>query len=96
MLTDHQLLVVILRPKTGVPPLAIARMHRWCLILEAYQYEMEYSKSVEHANADALSRLVPASLEEQEDKEEVYFISCLEDLPVTAQDVMVATRKDPF
>ena len=77
-------------------PLATARIQRWCLILAAYQYEIEYRKSAEHANADALSRLVRVSLEEQEDKEEVYFISCLEDLPVTAQYVMATTRKNPF
>ena len=95
LLTDHQPLVTILGPKTGVPPLAAARMQRWSLILAAYQYEIEYRKSAEHANADALSRLVQASLEEQEEEEEVYLISYLEELPVTAQDIAAATGKDP-
>ena len=94
MLTDHQLLVTILRPKTGVPPLVAARMHRWSLILAAYQYKIEYRKSAEHAYA--LSRLVQASFEEQEGEEEVYLISYLEDLPVAAQDIAAATRKDPI
>ena len=35
LLTDHQPLVVILGPKTGVPPLAPARMQRWSSILAA-------------------------------------------------------------
>ena len=95
LLTDHQPLVTILGPKVGVPPLAAARMQRWSLILAAYQYEIEYRKSAEHANADALSRLVQASLEEQEEEEEVYLISYLEELPVTARDIAAATRKDP-
>ena len=95
MLTDHQPLITILGPKTGVPPLAAARMQRWSLILAAYQYEIEYRKSAEHANADALSRLVQASLEEQEEEEEVYLISYLEELPVTAPDIAAATGKDP-
>ena len=94
LLTDHQPLVTILGPKTGVPPLAAARMQRWSLMLAAYQYEIEYRKSAEHANADALSRLVQASLEEQEEEEEVYLISYLEELPVTARDIAAATRKD--
>jgi len=38
-----------------------------------------------------------ASLEEQEEEEEVYLISYLEELPVTARDINIAaaTRKDP-
>ena len=70
LLTDHQPLVTILGPKVGVPPLAAARMQRWSLILAAYQYEIEYRKSAEYVNADALSRLVQASLEEQEEEED--------------------------
>ena len=50
-------------------------MQRWSLILAAYQYEIEHRKATEHANADALSKLVQASLEEQEEEEEVYLIS---------------------
>ena len=41
-------------------------MQRWSLILAAYQYEIEYGTSAEHVNVDVLSRLVPASLEQQE------------------------------
>ena len=54
LITDHKPLVTILGPKTGVPALAAARMQRWALILAASQYR----KSAEHANADAMSRLV--------------------------------------
>ena len=89
MLPDHQWLVTILGPKTGVPPLDAARKQRWSLILAAYRYE-----TAQHANADGLSRLVPASLEEQEEKE-VYLISYVKQLPVTFQDIADATTKDP-
>ena len=95
MLTDHQPPVTILGPKTAVPPLATARMQRWSLILAASQYEIEYRKSAEHTNTDTLSRLNPVSLEKQEEQEEVYLITCLEEPPVTAQDITAATRKDP-
>ena len=95
MLTDDQPLVTILGPKTGVPPLAAARIQRCSLILAAYKYEIEYRKSAEHANADAISRLVQASLEDKEEEEEVYLISYLEELLVTARDIAAATRKDP-
>ena len=90
LLPDHQRLVTILGPKTDVPPLDAARKQRWSLILAAYRYE-----TAKHANADALSRLVPASLEEQEEKEEVYLISYVKELPVTFQDIADATTKDP-
>ena len=45
--TDHKQLVTILGPKT-------TRMQRWTLILQAYNYELEYRPSKEHVNADAL------------------------------------------
>ena len=38
-------------------PLATARMQRWRLILAAHQYQIEYRKSAEHANADACQDL---------------------------------------
>ena len=35
LLTDHKPLTTILGPKTGVPPLAAARLQRWALLLSA-------------------------------------------------------------
>ena len=55
--TDHKPLVTIQGPKTAVPTLAAARMQRWAVILQAYNYQVEYWPSNEHGNADALSRL---------------------------------------
>ena len=92
LLTDHQPPFTILGPKTGVPQLAAARLF---LILAVYQYETEYRNYAEHASADALSRLIQASLQTQEEEEEVYLISYLEELPVAARDIADATRKDP-
>ncbi|XP_057673038.1 uncharacterized protein LOC130904346 [Corythoichthys intestinalis] len=57
LVTDHKPLLKILGPKTGVPPLAAARMQRWALILAAYTYEIQYKPSGQHGNVDALSRL---------------------------------------
>lgn len=53
-LTDHKPLVTILGPKTAVPKLAAARMQRWAVILQAYNYQVEYRSSAEHANARCL------------------------------------------
>ena len=93
LIMDHQLLVSIFGPKTGVPPLSAARMQRWCLILVVYQYEIEYPRSAEHANADALSRLVSSSADDRLDVDE-YFISYVDELPITARDIASARRKD--
>ena len=60
-MTDHKPLIMLFGAKTGIPTLSAARMQRWRLILSAYDYNIEYRKSTDHANADALSRLPDAS-----------------------------------
>ena len=57
LVTDHQPLLAILGPKAAIPTLAAARMQRWALILSAYDYQIEYRKSEEQSNFNALSRL---------------------------------------
>ena len=57
LVTDHQPLLTILGPKTAIPPLAVARMQRWAIVLSAYDYQIEYRSSAKHSNCDALSRL---------------------------------------
>ena len=94
LITDHTPLVTILGPKMGVPTLAAARMQRWALILAAYQYDIEYRKSAEHANADAMSRLVQSTTKD-EFETEAFVISYVDELPITAGDLASATRKDP-
>ena len=62
--------------------------------MAAYQYYIEYRRSAEHANADALSRLVSSSADDRLDVDE-YLISYVNELPITARDIASATRKDP-
>ena len=92
LIMDHQPLVSIFGPKTGVPPLSAAQMQRWSLILAPYQYEIEYRKSAEHANADALSRLVSTSADDRLDVDE-YLISYVNELHATAQDKPVCNKE---
>ena len=80
LLTDHKPLVTILGPQTAVPTLAALRMQRWALILQAYQYDIEYRKSELHANADMLSRL-PDPDETAGEEPSIYNVSCVNDIP---------------
>ncbi|XP_071201633.1 uncharacterized protein K02A2.6 [Salvelinus alpinus] len=95
LLTDHKPLLAILGPKSAIPTLAALRMQRWALILLAYDYEIEYRRSSDHANADALSRLPCNSDSDSEDDRAVFQISLIDELPISASDIAEETRKDP-
>ena len=94
LLTDHKQLVTILGPKTAVPTLAAARMQRWAVILQAYNYQAEYPSSAEHANADALSRL-PCDISPMKEEAEMFIFSGLDELPVDSKDISMHTWRDP-
>ena len=94
MVTDHKPLLSILGPTAEIPPIAAARMQRWGIFLSAYQYDVEYKRSKEHGNADGLSRLpLPPQLDQ--DEREVFRVSFVDALPVTAAEIASETTKDP-
>ena len=82
----------------GIPTHAAARMQRWSLILSAYDYSIGYHKSIDHANADALSRLPDASSKPGNEVHDfpIHLISFADELPVMAKDISEATRNDPI
>ena len=96
LVTDHKPLLAILGPHKGIPSLAAARLQRWALILAAYNYRIEFKPTQQHSNADGLSRLpLPQSTQLEYSTDASHFNVCqLEALPVTAQVVMQATKKD--
>ena len=55
LITDHKPLLTILGPKSGVPPIAAARLQRWALKLAAYNYDIKFRRTEEHCNADGIS-----------------------------------------
>ena len=85
---------MILGPKTGVPPIAAARMQRCSLILAAYTYEIQYKRSEDHGNADTLSRL-PITDDSFPRPNPVFRVSYLDTLPLTAKDIAQETERDP-
>ena len=69
LIVDHKPLVTLLGHTIGMPTLAANWLARWTLTLSQYNYRIEYRKTADHLNADALSRL-PAGLNNKFDKEE--------------------------
>ena len=57
LVTDHKPLTALFGPNKGTPPLAANRLARWALWLNQFDYSIEYRKTADHGNADALSRL---------------------------------------
>ena len=96
LVTDHKLLLSILGPKLGVPPLAAVRMQRWALLLSAYSYDIEFRPTVSHGNAAGLSRL-PLDSSSQEGNPldcSVFNLQQIETVPMTAKQVATATKAD--
>ena len=69
LVTDHKPLLALFGPTKATPALAANRLAWWALMLSQYQYTIEYQKTSDHGNADALSRL-PVGPDTQFDKEE--------------------------
>ena len=70
LVTDHKPLITLFGPTKATPALAANRLARWALLLSQYNYTIEYRKTYQHGNADALSRL-PSGSDPTFDKEEI-------------------------
>ena len=69
LVTDHKPLLALFGPKKPTPALAANRLARWALLLNQYDYLVEYRKTKNHGNADALSHL-PVGEDKEFDGEE--------------------------
>ena len=69
LVTDHKPLLSLFGPNKAIPALADNRLVRWALVLSQYEYTIEYRKTAEYGNADALSRL-PVGPDAQFDRKE--------------------------
>lgn len=91
--TDHKPLTYIFGNKSGIPTMAASRLQRWAVLLSGYSYEIEHVSS--HKNcADALSRLPQTGSVGTVGKETTYIHFVEQFLPVTNDNVRLATSKD--
>ncbi|UYV78825.1 K02A2.6-like, partial [Cordylochernes scorpioides] len=93
LITDHKPLVTILGSRSGIPTLSTSRLQRWALILSAYTYDIKFRRTQDHGNADLLSRF-PVGCEEIPRLNNVYALSFVEELPITAEEIATETEKD--
>ncbi|UYV79597.1 K02A2.6-like, partial [Cordylochernes scorpioides] len=71
------------------------RIKRWSLKLSAFKYTVEFRKTDDNGNADALSRLpLVSKTTESLDEDQVLLLRKMSEVPFSFQDVAVETRRD--
>lgn len=82
LVTDHEPLTSIFNPRKGIPAMTVARLQRY---------------ATQHGNADGLSRLPLTESQNIQtfDPAEIYQISQVEMLPVSAHVIRRETQRDP-
>jgi hypothetical protein len=93
--TDHKPLLGIFDSKRPIPNIISPRMLRWALLLNSYDYDIQYVEGKKIGNADALSRW-PSH--EESSEEEYSGVLLIEETPIelefTAREVANLTKRD--
>ena len=103
LVTDHKPLTALFGPSKGTPPLAANRLARWALWLNQFDYSIEYRKTANHGNADALSRLPSGDdidFDREESGEDMDMVCAIRVLslqvkPLEANTLRQESGKDP-
>ncbi|UYV60396.1 K02A2.6-like [Cordylochernes scorpioides] len=95
LITDNRPLMYIFSPQKPIPICAASRIKRWSLKLSAFKYTVEFRKTDDNGNADALSRLpLVSKTTESLDEDQVLLLRKMSEVPFSFQDVAVETRRD--
>ena len=57
IITDHRPLLSLFAPDRPVPLHVAARLQRWSLVLQSYNYSIEYRNTTARVDADSMTRL---------------------------------------
>ena len=104
LVTDHKPLTSMFGPTKATPTLAANRLARWALMLNQYDYKIEYRSTKKHGNADALSRLPvghDVNFDGEESDADIDTICLIKTLsiqikPVDSTVLAKETEKDPI
>lgn len=94
LITDHRPLIQIFSPTTSLPIYTAMRMQHYAIFLQGFNYDIQYRRSENHANADCLSRLPINSQEFAVDVIDAFQVETINTLPVTAAKIAIETNKD--
>ncbi|CAI2736848.1 unnamed protein product [Schistosoma spindalis] len=104
LLTDHKPLLTIFGSKSGVPVHSANRLQRWALILLGYDFDIQYRRTQQFGQADALSRRISKhhTIDEDaviaslitEDHAQCYLTITIRALPVTVAEIQSASKND--
>ena len=97
ILTDHRPLLTLMGPDRPVPVHAAARLQRWALILQSYNYKIEYRNTTSHVDADLMSRLpLPQVWSPESPNVDCYFLEHANISNVTSEMIKKKTVVDPL
>ena len=104
LVTDHKPLTSLFGPTKATPSLAANRLARWALMLNQYNYTIEYRETRKHGNADALSRLPigpDPSFDGEESDADIDTVCMIKTIgmqikPVDSKVLAKETSKDPI
>ncbi|UYV76234.1 K02A2.6-like [Cordylochernes scorpioides] len=95
LVTDNRPLMHLLSPHKPIPLCAASRIKRWSLKLGAFHYSVEFRKTEDHGNADALSRLpLKANEGGSYDDDHILLLRKMNEVPFSFQDVAFETKRD--